>query len=442
MPAEEPRPDGEAPPAVRGSKAARPPSLERFALPNGLTVVLAREAKLPLFELRLSLRAGKLAEGPAEGGLSEAAASLFFKGLPGQDAASIARGLAALGVSVGIDCRRELAILSASGLSRSAETLLRRLGQLLRRSAYPEPEARLWREQTLERLGQLRIDPEFLTSEAVKEELYPGHPYGRPFPSEDELRRATGSRVRAFQRRAYRARGATLVLAGDFAFASARRWVERTLGALAGGPEPAAAPEPPPQGPARLRAVERAGSRQLNLSLVQVLPLRAVDPDYPAFLVANHILGGSSSSRLFLNLRIDKGYTYGAYSRAASLQRCSTWIASAETRAEVAAKALAEMRLEVRRLREERVPEAALAAAKRHLAGVFAIRLSSLEGLAGTLWKLETDGLPPERELARFVPRLEAVSSEDVRRAARRALDPARMAAIAVGEKADLAALA
>ena len=171
------------------------------------------------------------------------------------------------------------------------------------------------------------------------------------------------------------------------------------------------------------------------------MDIRARDDDFLAFVVMNHILGGSSTSRLFLNLRIDKGWTYGAYTSAPTLSRCATWVAEAQTRAEVAARALAEMRREARRLGERLVSPAELAAAKRYLAGTFALRASSLEGLAGLLWKLEVDGLPPERELAAFVPRIEAVTAADVRRAARRHLDADAMAAIVVGEKADLAAL-
>ena len=142
-----------------------------------------------------------------------------------------------------------------------------------------------------------------------------------------------------------------------------------------------------------------------------------------------------------MNLRIDKGWTYGAYARIATLTRCSTWVADAQTRPEVAARALAEMRREVSRLRKEPVGAAELVAAKRYLAGTFALRLASLEGMADTLWKLEIDGLAPERELAAWAARLDAVTSEDVRRTAARLFDPDRTAAIAVGEKAALASL-
>ena len=228
------------------------------------------------------------------------------------------------------------------------------------------------------------------------------------------------------------------MLVGDIGEDAALRLITRTLGSWRASVPPAPPPPAPPPGAGKFTRIPRGGSRQVNLCLSQVLPLSPLDQDYPAFVVMNHILGGSSTSRLFLNLRIDKGYTYGSYARAATLTRCATWVASAETRGEVAAAALAEMRAEVARIREKAVPAAELEAAKRHLAGVFAIRLASLEGLAGTLWKLEVDGLPPERQLSAYVERLEAVSIEDVRRVARRVFAPETMTAIAVGEARDL----
>ncbi|MBI5202966.1 MAG: insulinase family protein, partial [Elusimicrobia bacterium] len=438
IPAESSRPRGEAPPAVGPAKPPRPPSVFRFKLANGLSVLVVKDDRLPLLELRLSMPAGKVAEGPKESGLSEGAASLLFKGLPGMDAAEIARTFARLGFSVGIESRRELAILSASGLARSAEPFFKLLTKLMTEAAYPEKEVQLWREQTLERLRQVRLDPDFLTGEAMKEALYPGHPYGRPFPSDAELAAVSGEDLRGYHRRTFRPGGATLVLVGDIGEAQARRLVEKSLGSWKASERPAPPPPAPPPGKGRLERIARAGSRQVNLSLAQALPISPTDQDYPAFVVMNHILGGSSTSRLFLNLRIDKGYTYGSYARAATLTRCATWVASAETRGEVAAAALAEMRGEVLRIREKLVPASELDAAKRHLAGVFAIRLASLEGLAGTLWKLEVDGLPPEKELPAYVEKLEAVSAEAVRRVARRVFLPESMTAIIVGEPHDL----
>lgn len=441
VPPESPRPPGETPPAVGRAKPPRTPAIARFTLSSGLPVLFVKDGRLPLLELRLSMRAGKASERDGEAGLSEAAASVFFKGVPGLDAARLAHTFSTLGCSIGIESRRELAIVSASGLSRNAEPFLRLVGRLLVSASYPEREVAHWREQTLERMRQVRLDPEFMIGEAMKRELYPDHPYGRPFPSDAELSRASASTVRAYQRRTFRPGGAVLVLAGDLAESEARRLLEDSLAGWRPGTEAPSVPEAPKRGPGRTRLIERTGSRQVNLCLAQALPVLPTDPDYPAFTVANHILGGSSTSRLFLNLRIDKGYTYGSYARAATLTRCATWVANAETRAEVAAAALAEMRREVEKIRDELVPEAELAAAKKHLAGVYAIRLASLEGLAGMIWKQEIDGLAPERHLASYVSRLEALTAEDIRLAARRAFDLDALTTVAVGEAGDLAAL-
>ena len=161
---------------------------------------------------------------------------------------------------------------------------------------------------------------------------------------------------------------------------------------------------------------------------------RRGDPDWLAFSVMNHILGGSATSRLFVNLRVQKGYTYGAFSGADSLRRGSLWTATAEVRNEVVAPSIDEIRREIARMRDEDVPAETLDAVKRYLSGIFLLRRSSIEYEAGVLASYERNGQSAEREMAAYLERLNALTPADIRRVANRYLDPASMKTVVVGD--------
>ncbi|MBI3289325.1 MAG: insulinase family protein, partial [Elusimicrobia bacterium] len=232
--------------------------------------------------------------------------------------------------------------------------------------------------------------------------------------------------------------GATLVLAGDADPAALRAALEDAFQGWSGGEEAAEIPPLPEQADARLVLVNRPGSKQANLTISQAIALQPTDPDYVALLVANQILGGSATSRLFLNLRVAKGFTYGAYSRPTVFEKGLLWTANAEVRNQFAAPALEEMRKEIARMRDELAPAETLEAAKRYLAGIFLIKLSSIDYAADTLAGYERNRQAAERELATYLERLNALTPEDVRRAAQTYWTPDKMATVVVGDEASL----
>ncbi|MBI3565486.1 MAG: insulinase family protein, partial [Elusimicrobia bacterium] len=434
IPAERPRPEGDPRPEIDPLRAVAPPSIERFTLANGLKVVFVKDARLPLLEARLDLSGGRLAERAGEEGLSAAVSELMTSGANGLDAKAVAARVSKLGWKLEVGRSLEDFSLDAAGLSRSAGEFFKAVADLLRGADYPADEVALWKENKAEELKISRAKPDFMSSEKVKAELFGAHPYGRPALTDEQLAAIDREKILAFHRRALSPQGATLVLTGDADPAALRAALEA---AFAGWDAPAAAaavPALPERTPAPLSVVDREGSKQASLTIAQAVSLTPKDEDWLAFAVMNQILGGSATSRLFLNLRVDKGYTYGAYARAATLSRGALWTATAEVRNEVAAAALAEMRKEIARMRDEDVPVETLDAVKRYLAGLFLLRGSAIDSRADALSAYERDGRVAERELATYLERLNALTPADIRRVARRYLDPERMATVAVGD--------
>ncbi|NNN07309.1 MAG: insulinase family protein [Elusimicrobia bacterium] len=435
IPEERPRAPGDPRPEIDPQPAAPAPRLERFTLSNGLNVVFVRDPRLPLLETRLSIPGGRAAERMGEEGLSAAVAELMAKGAGALDARAVSSRLSSLGWTLSTSRLMEHENVEASGLSRNSAEFFRALGELLTGASYPEGEVALWKENKADELKIQRAKPDFMSGERVKAELFSGHPYGRPALSDAELAAVDREKIRAFHRRALSPRGATLVITGDADPADLRAQLESALAGWTAPAADAAVPPVPERAPAPLSLVDRPGSKQASLTVAQSVPIGPGHPDWPAFQVMNQILGGSATSRLFVNLRVKRGFTYGAYSRAQTLGRATLWTASAEVRNEVAAPALTEMRAEIARLRDEDVSPGTLAEVKRYLAGVFLLKNESIGYQADQIAAYERAGLPAQDEIASYLRRLDALTPADIRRAARLYLDPSKMATVVVGDE-------
>lgn len=433
-PPEELRPPGVPPPPPGPAKRAVPPDLRLVTLRNGLDLWIARDERLPYAEFRMAVRAGRAHESEGERGLSQACEELMLKGARGRDAAEIARALAAKGWSLGASCEAEWLKLSASGLSRGYRDFTRELAAILVGADFPEAETALWRENAVEELLARRAQPSFLSEERLRAELFAGHPYSRGPADENAIGAVTSDRLRAFHAARVRPAGGHAVLIGDLDPDAAARELEDALAAWPGGAAPAEFPAIPEHGRARLAFVPRPGSAQASLILAQSTPARPGDPDYLALMLANHALGGTANSRLFENLRTRRGYTYGSYSSLEAYGRGSVWTASADTRPEVARPALDEMRLEAARVRDELIPVSALENSKRHLSGLFLMRLAAMDRVAGYAAAIVESGRDPRETAARYQERLAAVTPEDARAAFRARLDPEKFVAVVVAD--------
>ena len=438
VPEQQPRPEGDPRPEIDAQPAAVVPALERFTLSNGLKVVFMRDPRLPLLEARMTLPGGKTSEAAGEEGLSAAVSELLLQGAGSKDARALSAAFAKLGWKLDISRGLESVSIDAAGLSRNSAQFFRELALVLSGASFPADEVALWKENKAEELKIQRSKPDFMGSERMKAELFGAHPYGKPALTDEQLASITRERAAAFAKKALSPAGATLVLTGDAEPAALKAALEAAFAGWNGTASPVTLPALPDSGASRLALVDRPGSKQANLTVSQTMDLRPGDPDYLAFSVMNQILGGSATSRLFVNLRVQKGYTYGSYSRPQVLEKGLLWTASAETRNEVAAPALAEMRKEIVRMRDERVSDETLGAVKRYLAGLFLLKLSSIDYAADSLAGYERNKQSAEKELAAYLEKLNALTPEDIQRVARKYLDPDKMVTVVVGDAATL----
>jgi predicted Zn-dependent peptidase len=190
--------------------------------------------------------------------------------------------------------------------------------------------------------------------------------------------------------------------------------------------------DPTAVGARKVLLVNRPNSVQTTVALGNI----AIDrrsPDYMAMVVMNDIIGGGASARLFLNLREEKGYTYGVYSGFSALRYPGPWRAGGNMRTEVTDGALVEFFKEIRRIRDERVPSKELEESKRSIIASFALSLEQPSQVLNFAITRKLYGLPADY-WDRYASRIAAVTAEDVQRVARKYLNPDTLQLVAVGD--------
>jgi predicted Zn-dependent peptidase len=239
----------------------------------------------------------------------------------------------------------------------------------------------------------------------------------------ESLKKLTSKDLADFHAMYYRPNNAILAIVGDVTMkeihAEAREGVRR----LAEGRRTVSnhSPQAPAQSESRIFLIDRPGSVQTVLQL-GTLGIERTSPDYFSVLVANRVLGGGPTGRLFMNLREDKGYTYGAYSHFGGTKFRGTWISNSEVRTDVTEGAMKEFMYELNRIRTDVVPSEELENAKRAIIGGFASSLEQPQTLLQNIITQKLYNLPADY-WDTYPQKVSAITAADVQNAAKKYLD-------------------
>jgi zinc protease len=427
-------------PVVEDDPPLHFPRIARRALGSGLEIRAVAHRAVPLVSASMLVRGGSATDPDELPGLTALTADLLDEGTDGLDALAIADAVARIGGELDLDVGYDAVLLTLTMLGRRLPQGLELLSRLVARPSLAEADFERVRTLRLERMRQLRDHPPAVAERAFAQFLYGRHPYGHlAIGTEEALRTCRLEDVRAFYPRMFRPEGATLVIAGDFpegtlldaATAAFDDWqapagvgpVDREAGAKGARPE----------SPARLGVVPRPAAPQSALRIGQVCASRDT-PDYHALLVLNAILGGQFVSRINLNLREGKGYTYGAYTGFDLRRGPGPFVLQTSVQTEVTAAAVRESLGEIEAIRGSRPPtDEELSMAHASLTRGYSRGFETLQQVARSVAQLALHHLP-DTYFEEFVPRVLGVSKDDVRRAADRYLDPDRLAMVIVGD--------
>ncbi len=418
--------------------AARPlnlPAHEEFTLGNGLRVVFVAQRRLPLVSIRLAFRTGDAHDPPELPGLTDIMAVMLNEGTQARTSREIADEVARIGATLSAGSNSDYTTIAATALAQFAEEILELAADVTLNPSFPEGELELTKQNALQNLIAQRGQPSFLANERTAQVIYGAHPYAVVAPTPESIGALTRARIIEFHRAAFRPNNAVLVVGGDFDGAQVRARVEALFGAWAAGEVPASEfPAPPARTRRTAYVVDRPGSAQSNIVIANA-GITRTHPDYFPLLLTHTVLGANASSRLFMNLREEKGYTYGAYTNLDARRAAGTFRATAEVRTPVTGASLHEFFYEFARIRDELITEQEAQDAKAYLTGIFPIRLETLDGLIEQLIQIKMFDLPDDY-LATYRDRVQAVTRAEVQRAARAYVTPDTAAIVVVGDAA------
>ena len=412
------------------------PRAEEATLTNGLRVILLPAHKVPTFNMQMVVLSGGLSDKTDYHGLASFTATLLREGTAKRSSKDIAEQVDAIGATLGANSGLSTmtSVVNASGLIENLDQTLDLFADVIRNPTFPQAEVDKYKTRTLAQLQFQRSIPQFLAQEQFNKAIYgANHPASLVSPPAESIKKLTSKDMADFHSTYYRPNNAILAIVGDVTMKEIMPKLEKYFGDWAKGEVPATSiPPAPAQADARIFLIDRPGSVQTVLQL-GTLGIERISPDYFAVLLADRVLGGGPSGRLFLNLREDKGYTYGAYSNFGGSKFRGTWVSSSEVRTDVTEGAMKEFMYELNRLRNEPVSAEELDNAKRAIIGSFALSLEQPTTLLQNIITQKLYSLPADYWDI-YPQKVSAITAADVQAAAQKYIDLGHLQVVAVGD--------
>jgi predicted Zn-dependent peptidase len=437
----------ENPPEAHGSVTWSPPKIATWSLHDGVHVLLVERHDLPIVSVRVVTSAGA-----GDVGLRPASVafmgSLLEQGAGARTALQISDDLQSLGVAHGAGCDWDACSAQIKALTSRLGPALDILADVVLRPTFPDAEIERSRQRWLGSIQQEKSSPGALEQNALAAAVFGrAHPYGhslRGVPSDvEKLARRDLEQAYA---RLFAPASTSILVAGDVTEADLRSMLEARFGGWKG----AAAPRiPVPAAPAsgkgggKVVLVDAPGAAQSQV-FVAAEGAPFASPDRVPLAVMNLILGGMFSSRINLDLREDKAYTYGARSRFQARHGAGPFLAGGAMFGDDTAAAARELVAQVESIRSEPVTAGELADAKENARLALPSRFEGVDEVTGALQDLVVYGLPLDEYDVRAA-RIDAVTAADVQRVARRWLHPEALRIVVTGDRGrvekDLSAL-
>ena len=406
---------------------------QTFTLSNGLKVLVVENHKLPRVRIQLLLDNPPVLEGE-KAGVSSLTGALLGKGSSNISKDDFNEEVDFLGATISFSGQSAF----ASTLSRYFPRILELMAEAALNPNFSQEEFEKEKERFIENLRSEEKDVSAVARRVQSALAYgTAHPYGE-FVSIESLEKVTLEDVSNFYARYFSPDNAYLVLIGDLDVKTAKKLVKTHFkdwsSKLQNGPSYSEATnlaEP------TINFVDMPNAVQSEIVVQNLVSLKMSDPDYIPVLIANQILGGGAEGRLFLNLREDKGYTYGSYSSVGTDKYSNArFRASAQVRNAVTDSAVVEILSEIKKIGTERVSEVDLKNAKEKYKGSFVRSLERPETVANFALNIETQGLSADF-YENYLSRIDAVTAEEVQRVAKKyfKVDQARIVVVGKGSE-------
>ena len=415
------------------------PEIRRRRLSNGLDAWTAVHGEVPLMSVLVLVRAGASFDPAGRPGLAAITGDLLDEGCGDLDALALHEALGRLGAQLDTEVGADATLVGLTTLERFAAPSLTLLAEMIVRPRLDAADFDRVRDLRLNRLLQMREMPPAVAERVFTERLYGSHPYGHlPIGSEASLRAMSVGEARGFHQQMYDPSRVTVIAVGNGSHDGLADAIEAAFGSWQavnsgqGPADPAALPTPP--GRAELLIAPRVGAPQSELRIGHVALARNTT-DYHALIALNLVLGGQFVSRINSNLRERKGYTYGARTTFDFRRGRGPFALHASVQSDSTADAVREALIELRAIRGDRpVTPEELELGRAPLTRGYPRGFETADQIGRAIAQIALYDLPDDY-FTTFVPKVLALTPEDLTRAAATHIDPSRFLAVIVGDR-------
>jgi zinc protease len=411
------------------------PNIEKTKLSNGLEVWLVKQNELPIVTMNMVFKTGTTADPQGLTGVGDTTSSLLDDGTKTRTAVEIANEIQSIGARLSTGSGDDSSSVGMSTLTKNFDKALDIYADVIQNAEFPEAEVENWRLRAMGGLLQRRDNANAISGLVYNRILYgDAHPYG-VYTNEASVNAIKRDNLKKFYSTYYRPNNAVLIVVGDTDLKTLAPKLEAKFKDWkAGEISPISLPNAPSRDKSAIYVVDRPGSAQSVISIGQVGVARD-SPDYFPLQVMNSLLGGAFTSRINMNLREDKGYTYGARSGFSYRRGAGPFTASAGVQTAFTKESIIEFLKEIRGVRGEiPVTQAELEYNKQSLIRSYPRNFETVEQIAGQLANVVTYNLP-DTYFNDYVSRVNAVTLEDVNRVANKYLTPDKLAIVVVGDR-------
>ena len=432
-----PAPQKQTPPPGEPPKAFTLPQKETFTLPNGLRVTMVPYGNIPKVAVAAEIRVGGLNEPADKTWICDLTGRLMKDGgTTSRTSEQVAEQGASMGGEIQINPGADQTQVYADVLSESGPQMVALMADVIQHPLHPDSELTRLKQDALRRLAIIKSQSQPLASEAFMKTLYPEHPYGHIYPSEEMLNKISIDDAQKFYKDNFGAARTHIYVVGKFDAAAMKKAITDSYSAWSKGPDPLI--EIPKHITKReFVLIDRPNAAQSTV-YVGLPTIDPSDPDFVRLLVTNTLLGGSFASRITSNIREQKGYTYSPFSLLSSRYRDAYWAEIADVTTAVTGPSIQEILKEVERIRKEPPGGDELQGIKDYMAGIFVLQNSSRQGIIGQLVFSDLHHLGDDY-LQTYVQKVYAVTAEQVQQTSQKYLIPDKMTIVVVGDKSKIA---
>jgi zinc protease len=404
-------------------------------LPNGLTLVLLEDHKLPTLSFTMMIRPGQLGDPDDLPGLASFTAGMLREGTDKRSSQQIATEIDTMGATLGATSAfgSGVTYVNASGLSSDADRILDLMSDVVLHPTFPESELARFKQREESGLEQRLSNPNFLGNQALRKALYVEPPLSVGAATKESIAKVTTADLKKFHDQHFTPGNTLFGVTGDFKADDMRALIEKYFSGWSGAAEPMVSLPGSVSEPAKIILVDRPASVQTYI-IAGTRTIKRTDPDYYALIVMDDVLGGGPQDRLFLDLREEHSYTYGAYSSVNTNIYPGDWAGYAAVRTPVTDGSMERFVYEYKRIGAEPVPAEELDETQRSIIASFALSLEQPATVLNSWLTVQYYGLPQDY-WDKYADHISAIDAKAVQAAAKKYIDLAHMQWVAVGDR-------